>query len=115
MVQKRAAIYCRVSTVDQSCERQQRDLEVFAGRAGYTVVAAFHENASGADNARPERRKVLELARRREIQAILVTELSRWGRSTSDLVDTLDTLHAQGISVIAQTGSASIWRRPAAS
>jgi resolvase-like protein len=49
--------------------------------------ATFLEKASGADSGRPERRKVLELARgSREITAILVTELSRWGRSTADLV-----------------------------
>ena len=101
---QRAAIYCRVSTDDQSCERQQADLEAFAGRAGYEVVNTFHEKASGADNARPERAKVLAMAKRREISAILVTELSRWGRSTQDLVATLDELHAQGVSVIAQTG-----------
>src|SRR5262245_32238436 len=38
-----------------------------------------------------------------EIGAVLVTELSRWGRS-SDLVCTLDELHARGVSVLAQTG-----------
>ena len=76
MVQ-RAAIYCGVSTDEQSCERQQADLEAFASRAGYDVVGVFHENASGADDARPERRKVIDLARRREVDAILVTELSR--------------------------------------
>ena len=37
----------------------------------------FKETASGADNARPERAKVLALARAHEIDAILVTELSR--------------------------------------
>ena len=47
---------------------------------------------------------IRDMTRRREIDAILVTELSRWGRSTSDLVDTLDELHAQGVSVLAQTG-----------
>jgi len=35
---------------------------------------------------------------------VLVTELSRWGRSTSDLVGTLDELHGHGVSVLAQTG-----------
>lgn len=50
------------------------------------------------------RRKVIELARRREVDAILVTELSRWGRSTQDLVGTLDELHSWGISIVAQTG-----------
>jgi putative DNA-invertase from lambdoid prophage Rac len=102
--QLKAAIYCRVSTDDQSCERQVRDLTAFAERAGHQVIAVFTETASGANNNRPERKKVLELARRREIGAILVTELSRWGRSTTDLVSTLDELHAQGVSVLALTG-----------
>jgi len=101
---QRAVVYCRVSTDDQSCERQQRDLEAFASRAGYEIVGVFHENASGADDARPERRKVIELARGRKVDAVLVTELSRWGRSTVDLVNTLDDLHSWGVSVIAQTG-----------
>ncbi|MDQ5429281.1 recombinase family protein [Klebsiella pneumoniae] len=39
----RAAIYCRVSTADQSCERQEFDLRAFAGRAGYDVVGIFKE------------------------------------------------------------------------
>jgi len=60
----KVALYCRVSTDDQSCERQVRDLEAFAKRAGHDIVAIFKETASGADDKRPERRKVLELARR---------------------------------------------------
>jgi putative DNA-invertase from lambdoid prophage Rac len=67
-------------------------------------VAVFKETASGADNARPERAKVLALARGREIDAILVTELSRWGLSTQDLVQKLDDLHGWKVSVLAQTG-----------
>jgi putative DNA-invertase from lambdoid prophage Rac len=67
-------------------------------------VAVFKETASGADNGRPERAKVLALARARKIDAILVTELSRWGRSTQDLVQTLDDLHGWKVSVLAQTG-----------
>ena len=45
-----------------SCERQERDLRAFAKRAGHKVVATFRETASGADNARPERAKVMALA-----------------------------------------------------
>jgi putative DNA-invertase from lambdoid prophage Rac len=81
-----------------------RDLRAFAKRAGHRIVAVFKETASGADNARPERAKVLALARAHEIDAILVTELSRWGRSTQDLVQTLDDLHGWKVSVLAQTG-----------
>jgi putative DNA-invertase from lambdoid prophage Rac len=98
------AIYCRVSTDDQCCERQERDLKAFARRAGHKIVAVFKETASGAVDDRPERKKVMELARAREIGAILVTELSRWGRSTQDLVQTLDDLHGWKVSVLAQNG-----------
>ena len=44
---QRAAIYARVSTVDQSCERQLRDLAAFAERGGFDVIATFAETASG--------------------------------------------------------------------
>jgi len=98
------AIYCRVSTTDQCCERQERDLKAFAKRAGHKIVAVFKETASGAKNDRVERAKVMQLARAREIDAILVTELSRWGRSTQDLVQTLDDLHGWKVSVLAQNG-----------
>lgn len=98
------AIYCRVSTDDQSCERQERDLRAFAKRAEHEIVAVLRETASGAKNDRAERKKVMALAQARKIDAILVTELSRWGRSTQDLVQTLDDLHSWKVSVLAQTG-----------
>jgi DNA invertase Pin-like site-specific DNA recombinase len=71
------AIYCRVSTDDQSCERQERDLRLFAERAGHEVVGVFMEKASGARNDRQERKKVMALAQMHQVDAILVTELSR--------------------------------------
>ena len=101
---KRAVIYARVSTSEQSTDRQERDLRAFAERAGYDVTQVFVETASGAKNDRKERAKVLKLAQSREIDAILVTELSRWGRSTSDLLETLNRLASFNVSVIAQTG-----------
>jgi hypothetical protein len=104
--QKRVAIYCRVSTADQSCERQERDLLTFAERAGYEVVGVFKETGSGVKLDRAERKKVMALAQARRIDAVLVTELSRWGRSTLDLLHTLEELEAKRISVIALNGMA---------
>ena len=78
---QRAALYCRVSTADQSCARQERDLTAFAIRAGYEVVGVFKETGSGAKLDRGEQKKVIALAQRREVDAVLVTELSRWGRT----------------------------------
>jgi putative DNA-invertase from lambdoid prophage Rac len=102
----RAALYCRVSTADQSCARQERDLAAFAARAGYEVIGVFKERASGTRMDRAERRKVMALAQRRELDAILVTELSRWRHSTLDLLHTLQQLEAWRVSVIAMNGLA---------
>ena len=104
MGRQRAAVYARVSTVVQSCERQLRDLEAFAERGGFEVVATFAETASGAKDSRRERKRVLALAQRREIDAVLVTELSRWGRSTQDLLATLYQLPGWYVSVVAMSG-----------
>jgi putative DNA-invertase from lambdoid prophage Rac len=103
---QRAALYCRVSTTDQSCERQERDLATLAQRAGYEVVGTYKETASGVKLDRAERKRVLALAQRHEIDAVLVTELSRWGRSTTDLLATLKELEARRVSLVALNGMA---------
>ena len=68
------------------------ELTAFAARGGYDVVSVFKETASGASANRLARNRVLDLAQARHIDAILVSELSRWGRSTQDLLETLNKL-----------------------
>ena len=99
-----AAIYCRVSTADQTCARQERDLKAFARKAGYKIVGVYKEIASGAKDDRAERKKILALAQARKVNVILVTELTRWGRSMLDLFHTLQDLQAWEVSLVAQTG-----------
>jgi len=99
-----AAIYCRVSTADQSCARQERDLKAFARKAGYRVAGVWRETASGTKDDRQQRKAVLALAQARKIDIILVTELTRWGRSMLDLLHTLQDLQTWNVSLIAQTG-----------
>lgn len=105
--QIRAAIYCRVSTTNQGTDRQVVELLQFAERAGYAVTGTFTEVVSGANTStkdRVERAKVIELARQRQIDVILVSELTRWGRSTQDLVDSLNDLQVWSVSLIALNG-----------
>ena len=64
----------------------------------------WKEVASGNKDQRRERKKVLALAQDRRLDAILVTELTQWGRSTMDLVQSLHDLQAWNVSLIAQTG-----------
>lgn len=99
-----AAIYCRVSTHDQDCDRQSRDLLDYARRCGYTIIASHLETGSGANNDRDQRKKVIALAKARLIDVVLVTELTRWGRSTIDLIQTLHELQSYSVSLVAQNG-----------
>ncbi|MFT6085430.1 MAG: DNA invertase Pin-like site-specific DNA recombinase [Cycloclasticus pugetii] len=101
---QRAVIYSRVSTADQSCERQEQELLEFAQRGDYEIVETFRETESGVKNNRRERKKVLALAQSRQIDSVLVSELSRWGRSTVDLLDTLGQLESWKVSLIAMNG-----------
>jgi len=99
-----AALYCRVSTADQTCARQERNLRAFAKKAGYKIAGVWKETGSGAKDDRAERKAVLALAQARKIDVILVTEPTRWGRSRLDLFHTLQDLQAWDVSLVAQTG-----------
>ncbi len=102
--QLKTAIYCRVSTNDQDCERQRNDLMNYAAKCGYEVTHIFLETGSGMKRDRMQRKKVITLARARAIDLILVSELTRWGRSTIDLIESLYELHAWNVSLIAENG-----------
>ena len=105
---RRVVLYCRVSTSDQDNDRQERDLREYAERAGFEIVGVFRETLSGVRKAKGkqpiERKKVMALAQDHRMDAVLVTELTRWGRSTQDLMDTLGQLASWNVSLIAQTG-----------
>jgi DNA invertase Pin-like site-specific DNA recombinase len=69
-------------------------------------VGTYKETASGVRVDRTERQRVLALVQRREIDVVLVTELSRWGRSTTDLLATLREMEARRVSLVALNGLA---------
>jgi putative DNA-invertase from lambdoid prophage Rac len=96
---QRVAIYCRVSTADQSCARQERDLLEYAALSGFEIVGVWKETASGVKYNRTKRTQVMALAQSHGIDAILVTEMTRWGRSTIDLIETLQSLHSWHVSL----------------
>lgn len=99
----RAAIYARVSTNDQhTIPEQVRRLAEFAKRRGWTVTATVREIASGAAK-RVKRDELLAAAHRREIDAVLVWKLDRWGRSVADLVATLGELAALDVIFVSMT------------
>src|ERR1700688_1180 len=88
----RVGLYARVSTIDQqTLPMQNRAMREYAARRGWTIVLQVREVNSGAAK-REAREKLLEAARRREIDLVLVWRLDRWGRSVTDLLNTLEEL-----------------------
>lgn len=101
-------IYSRVSsqTARQSTERQVTELCKFAIDRGYTVCMVFEEKISGrkANLDRPVLLNCLEYCTnpQNKVDMLLVTEISRLGRSTLELLKALDTLHCHKVSVYIQ-------------
>jgi putative DNA-invertase from lambdoid prophage Rac len=88
----RAGLYARVSTLDQQTLTMQiRALREYASKRGWAVAMQVKEIGSGAVQ-REQRQQLIEAARRREIDVVLVWRLDRWGRSLLDLVATLQEL-----------------------
>ena len=93
----RAGLYARISTDDQqTLPMQLRALREYAARRGWTVAMQVKEVGSGASERRM-REKLIEAARRREIDVVLVWRLDRWGRSVTDLLATLQELQHLGV------------------
>src|SRR5689334_19603591 len=99
----RAGLYARVSTNDQqTLPMQSRAMREYAARRGWTIAVQAREVGSGATK-REAREKMLEAARRREIDAVLVWRLDRWGRSVTDLLATLQELEHLGVGFVSLT------------
>jgi putative DNA-invertase from lambdoid prophage Rac len=99
----RVGLYARVSTHDQqTLPLQMRVMREYAARRGWTIALQIKEVGSGAAE-REMRQKLLDAARRRELDAVLVWRLDRWGRSLVDLVVTLKELAALGVGFVSLT------------
>jgi DNA invertase Pin-like site-specific DNA recombinase len=99
----RVGLYARVSTDDQqTLAMQNRAMREYAVRRGWTIVLQVREVNSGAAK-RELREKVLEAARRRDIDVVLVWRLDRWGRSVTDLLATLQELEHLGVGFVSLT------------
>lgn len=94
------ALYARVSTHDQqTLPMQIAAMREYAEKRGWTIKQEIEEIGSGA-KTRPHRENLLKTARRRQIDAIIVWRLDRWGRSVSDLMTTIRELTDIGVGFI---------------
>jgi DNA invertase Pin-like site-specific DNA recombinase len=99
----RAGLYARVSTNDQqTLSMQSRAMREYAARRGWSVAMQVREVGSGAAT-REAREELLEAARRREIDVVLVWRLDRWGRSVTGLLVTLQELEHLGVGFVSLT------------
>jgi DNA invertase Pin-like site-specific DNA recombinase len=99
----KVGLYARVSTHDQqTLPMQLSAMRAYAKRRGWKVALEGKEVGSGA-KTRPKREEILKAARRRELDAIVVWRLDRWGRSLLDLIGTLRELHAVGVGFVSLT------------
>jgi putative DNA-invertase from lambdoid prophage Rac len=99
----RAGLYARVSTSDQqTLPMQLRALRDYAMRREWTITMEVKEVGSGAAQ-RQMREKLMEGARRRDIDVVLVWRLDRWGRSVADLLATLQELEHLGVGFVSLT------------
>jgi DNA invertase Pin-like site-specific DNA recombinase len=93
----RVGLYARVSTHDQqTLPLQLTAMKEYAARRGWTIAMQIEDVGSGA-SVRPQRELLLQAARRRDIDSVLVWRLDRWGRSLIDLIGTLQELTALGV------------------
>ena len=100
---KRAAIYARISTRDQKSLQNQLDkMKSYIESRDWVHVKSVEEIASGA-KTRPKRQDLIRMARRREIDVIIVWKLDRWGRSTQDVTATLNELTELGVGFVSIT------------
>jgi DNA invertase Pin-like site-specific DNA recombinase len=99
----RAALYARVSTLDQHPETQLLDLRLLAEQRGLTIVHEYIDHGvSGVRIRRPALDEMMAAAHRREFDVLVVWAADRLARSVRHFLEVLDTLHHLGIEFISR-------------
>ena len=97
---RKAVIYARVSSTSdrQSTDRQVADLHAYAEREGLDIVKVFQEKGSGAKEDRPVLQECISFCEAQNTE-LLVSEVSRLGRTVKIIVNTIDELTKAGVCV----------------
>ena len=101
---KKVVIFARVSTNGQDYERQVNELTALSQRNNWIVAATFSEKISGAkkNNERKELSRMIDYLQSNNINMVIVTELSRLGRDTLQVLEVIETFNRLGISLYIQ-------------
>jgi len=103
---KRAVLYLRVSTLDQTTANQERELREVAERAGWQVTKVYKDHGISGAKGRDKRTAFDALhkaAARREFDVVMAWSVDRLGRSLKDLVNFLDELRALNVDLFLKT------------
>jgi len=99
---KRAAIYLRVSTVEQTTANQERELREIAGRSGLEIVKVYKDHGISGAKGRDKRPGFDALCRdaaKRQFDVVMAWSVDRLGRSLQHLIGFLSEIHALGIDL----------------
>ena len=101
---EKVVIFARVSTGIQEYDRQVNELKAMANSNGWSVEAVFAEKVSGAksNTERAELLNMIDYVESYNIDKVLVTELSRLGRDTLQVLEVIEMLSEKGISLYIQ-------------
>jgi DNA invertase Pin-like site-specific DNA recombinase len=97
---KRAALYLRVSTIDQHPETQLYDLRQMAAQRGLEIVQEYTDKISGTKVRRPGLDQMMRDARRGRFDVVLVWASDRIARSTRHFLEVLDELNRLNIEFV---------------
>ena len=96
----RAAVYARVSTLDQTTANQLVELRKYIEARGWTAQEYVDKGVSGAKESRPALDTLLRDARRRRFDVVVCWRLDRLGRNLKHLITLLEDLQALGIAFV---------------
>jgi len=97
---KKAAIYARVSTVDQNPENQLVILREFVQKKGYEIYKEYVDYESGSKINRVEYQEMKLDAHQKKFDVVIVWKVDRLGRSTQELLNVMQSLYDQNIDLI---------------
>jgi DNA invertase Pin-like site-specific DNA recombinase len=100
----RVALYARVSTNDQNCDLQLRELREYAAARKWEIAGEYVDTGwSGSKANRPELTRLMSDARKRRFDVVIVWKLDRWGRSVADSIRGIQELASLEVRFIAVT------------
>jgi len=97
---KRAAVYARVSTLDQTTENQLVELRRYVQTRGWTAQEYVDEGVSGAKDRRPALDRLVLDGRRRRFDVVVCWRLDRLGRNLKHLITLLEDFEALGVAFV---------------